>query len=67
MKPSQVAPQIFVVKQDDGAWWVGRDGVLSDRTLYKAEAVASATKLARAVSLQGQPSQVRIEGETGYF
>ncbi len=67
MKPPMIQPLIFQVVQTDGAWSVEHEGVLSDRTIYKAEAMASATKLARATSLRGQPAQVRIEGETGYF
>ena len=67
MKPPMTQPSIFLVVQDGDAWLVEHDGVRSDRTIYKAEAMATATKLARAVSLQGQPTQVRIEGETGYF
>jgi len=67
MKPPMTPPLIFQVMQTDGAWSVEHEGFHSDRTIHKAEAVASATKLARAVSLHGQPAQVRIEGETGYF
>ncbi len=63
-----MAPRsIFEVVQTDGGWSVEHEGVVTDRTLYKAEAVASASKLARVASLQGQLSQVRIAGETGYF
>jgi hypothetical protein len=67
MKPPMTPPLIFQVVQNEGAWLVEHEGVLSDRTIYKAEAMASATKLARASSLGGKPAQVRIEGETGYF
>jgi hypothetical protein len=61
------APQIFLVTRRDGAWSVEHDGRSSCRSPNKEEVVASATKLARAASLDGRPSQVRIEGETGYF
>lgn len=67
MKPPMATLSIFKVVENDGAWSVEHDGVLSDRTIYKAEAVASATKLARGAALQGQLTQVRIAGETGYF
>lgn len=67
MKLQMTPPLIFQVVQNDGEWSVEHHGALSHPTAYKAEAVASATKLARAASLQGQPAQVRIEGETGYF
>ena len=61
------SPLIFQVVQNDGAWSVEHHGAFSGRTAYKAEAVASATKLARAASFGGQSAQVRIQGETGYF
>ncbi len=67
MRTPMTPPVIFNVVENDGAWSVEHDGALSDRTIYKAEAVASATKLARASSLQGRLTQVRIAGETGYF
>ncbi len=67
MKPAMMQRSIFKVVQSQGGWSVEHDGVLSDRTVHKAEAVASATKLARALSLRGCLTQVRIQGETGYF
>jgi hypothetical protein len=67
MKPPMMPREVFEVVLDGGAWSVEHDGVRSDRTVHKAEAVASATKLARAHSLQGHLTQVRVEGETGYF
>ena len=60
-------PQIFRVVQRDGGWSVEHQGRLSNRSLDKAEVIASASKLARAASATGQAAQVRIEGETGYF
>jgi hypothetical protein len=61
------APLIFRVVRHDGAWSVEHAGRYSSRSKDKAEVVASATKLARAALSVGQPAQVRIEGETGYF
>ncbi len=58
---------IFRVVQHDGAWSVEHQGRYSNRSSDKDVAVASATKLARAALTIGQPAQVRIEGETGYF
>ena len=60
-------PLKFHVVQHDGAWSVEHDGQYSNRSDDKAVAIASATKLARAAISLGQPAQVRIEGETGYF
>ena len=60
-------PMIFQVFQHEGAWSVEHEGCISDRSAVKEEAVASATKLARAASATGQLVQVRVEGETGYF
>lgn len=67
MKPPMMPRMVFQVVLDSGVWSVEHDGLRSDRTIYKAEAVASATKLARALSLRGHLTQVKIEGETGYF
>jgi hypothetical protein len=61
------APLIFLVAQRDGAWSVEHEGHSSCRSKNKEEVVASATKLARAATVAGRPSQVRVEGETGYF
>jgi hypothetical protein len=61
------SPLIFRVVQHDGAWSVEHQGQYSSRSPHKAEAIASATKLARAALSIGRPAQVRIEGETGYF
>ncbi len=58
---------IFRVVHHDGAWSVEHEGRYSSRSADKAVAVASATKLARAAIGEGRPTQVRIEGETGYF
>ena len=60
-------PLVFKVIQTDGAWSVEHDGGLTEPSYDKAEAVAAATKLARAAIAIGQPVQVRIDGETGYF
>ncbi|MHB8529563.1 MAG: DUF2188 domain-containing protein [Caulobacteraceae bacterium] len=60
-------PLIFRVILHDGAWSVEHDGAYSNRSHDKAVAIASATKLARASVAPGQPAQVRIQGETGYF
>ncbi len=62
-----MAPLIFRVIQQDGAWAAEHEGRQSGRSNDKAEAIASATKLARAAISVGQAVQVRIEGETGYF
>ncbi len=59
--------QIFLVTRRDGAWSVEHEGRSSHRSPNREEVIASATKLARAASHDGRPSQVRIEGETGYF
>jgi len=62
-----MSPLIFKIVKHDGAWAVEHEGRLSNRARDKAEVVASATKLARAVSGQGRVVQVRVEGESGYF
>jgi hypothetical protein len=67
MKPASLSPLIFKVVQSEGAWSVEHEGHQSDRSMDKAEAVASATKRAREALAAGRPVQVRVEGETGYF
>ncbi len=62
-----MSPLIFRVISQEGAWVVEHGGRHSGRSKDKAEVVASATKLARAAIGVGQPAQVRIDGETGYF
>lgn len=58
---------IFSVVRDDGAWAVEHHGSRTNRSHDKAEAVASASKLARAAMTQGSLVQIKVEGETGYF
>ena len=53
--------------QHDGAWAVEHEGRYSNRSSDKAEAMAAASKLARAALAGGRVVQVRVEGETGYF
>ena len=67
MKPASLSPLIFRVIKSDGAWSVEHEGHRSDRSADKEEAVASATKRARAALTHGRPVQVRVDGETGYF
>ena len=68
MKPAAVSPLVFKVVHWDGAWSVEHEGGHSDSCYDKDEAIASATKQARAAQADGgRPVQVRIEGETGYF
>ncbi len=58
---------IFQVIRHDGAWAVEHQGSYSNRSIDKAEAIASANRLARTALSGGAPVQVRIEGESGYF
>lgn len=67
MSPQGISPLIFQVVEHDGAWSVEHQGQYSHRSKEKAEAVAAATKLARAALGSNRPAQVRIAGETGYF
>ena len=60
-------PHIFRIVQHDGAWSIEHNGHYSNHSSDKAEVIAAASRLARAASGEGRPSQVRIEGETGYF
>jgi hypothetical protein len=62
-----MATLIFRVVKQDGSWAVECEGKLSHRVRDKDEAVASATKLARAAAGQGRLVQVRMDGEAGYF
>ncbi|MBS0297830.1 MAG: DUF2188 domain-containing protein [Proteobacteria bacterium] len=67
MRAAQIPPLIFRVLQHEGGWSVEHDGLISDGSRAKAEAVAAATKRARAALTLGQPVQIRVQGETGYF
>ncbi len=68
MKPAAFSPLVFKVVRSDGIWSVEHEGHHSGASHDKDEAIASATKLARAALADGgRPVQVRIEGETGYF
>jgi hypothetical protein len=58
---------IFSVVRSDGGWAVEHDGERSNRSTDKNEAMASASKLARAAMSKGQLVQIKIEGESGYY
>ena len=58
---------IFSVIRSDGAWAVEHEGTYSNRSRDKAEAMASASKLARAAMSQGRMVQIKVEGESGYY
>lgn len=62
-----MSPLIFRIVQHDGAWSVEHNGHYSNHSSDKADVIAAASRLARAASGEGRPSQVRIEGESGYF
>jgi hypothetical protein len=57
---------VFCVVQRGGAWAVEHDGRLFDRSASREEALASASRRARASNEKGRPSQIRIEGEHGF-
>jgi hypothetical protein len=62
-----MAPLIFSVIRNDGAWVVEHEGEQTNRSRDKAEANAAASKLARAAISRGRMVQIRVEGESGYF
>lgn len=66
MSDRPTPPKIFRVVESDGGWSVEHDGAVSNRSRDKADAVAAATRLARAAIGIGQSAQVRIQGES-YF
>lgn len=58
---------IFTVVRSDGGWAVEHQGAQSNRSIDKNEAMASASKLARAAMGAGQMVQIKVEGESGYY
>jgi hypothetical protein len=63
----QIARTVFIVAPVEGGWAVAHDGGFTDQSPDKAEATASAHRLARAAMSTGLAVQVRIDGEAGYF
>jgi hypothetical protein len=58
---------VFTVMRHPSGWAVEHDGAYSDITGDKEIARAAANRRARASQESGQPSQVRVAGEHGYF
>lgn len=58
---------VFTVTRHSGGWAVEHEGAFSDITGDKEIARAAANRRARAAQEAGQPSQVRVSGEHGYF
>lgn len=58
---------VFTVARHQDGWAVEQDGVITDRAQDKEVAKAAANKRAREVQDRGQPCQVRVSGEHGFF
>ena len=58
---------VFTVTRHDGRWAVEHDGEYFGHSADKDVAKAYATKRARQVQDGGQPCQVRVHGEQGYY
>ena len=60
-------PDIFTACRHMEGWAVRHDGVFSDFSASKEEAMASANRLARATTTLGRPSRVTVSDEPGFF
>lgn len=58
---------VLTVSPHDGAWAVERAGEFSGFSSTKDEAKAAAHKQARQLQDSGQPCQVVVAGESGFF
>lgn len=58
---------VLTVSPHDGAWAVERSGEYSSLSPTKDEAKAAAHKQARQLQDSGQPCQVVVAGEAGFF
>jgi len=58
---------VLTVAPHDGAWAVERGGEYTGLSSNKDEAKAAAHKQARSLQDSGQPCQVVVAGETGFF
>lgn len=63
---NRIERTVFLVSPRAGGWAVAHDGGFSHWSTDKAEACASANRLARQAMDHGQAVQVRIDGELGY-
>lgn len=66
-KRSAIERVVLSVSPHDEGWAVERDGEFSDVSANKEEACAAATKQARRLIDSGQPCQVVVHGDVGYF
>jgi hypothetical protein len=60
-------PSIFTTCRHLGGWAVRHEGVYSDLSASREEAMASANRMARAASTVGRPSRVTVSDEPGYL
>lgn len=58
---------VFTVARHLEGWAVEHDGVITDMSADKEVAKAAANKRAREAQDRGQPCQVRVSGEHGFF
>jgi hypothetical protein len=58
---------IFTVVQHSGGWAVEHGGAYTDLSRSRDEVLASASRRARAANDAGAPSQVVVQGESGFF
>ena len=58
---------VFTVAPCEGGWSVAQDGERTWRGASKDEALAQAAKQMRVQHDRGQPCQIRVTGDPGYF
>jgi len=60
-------PVVFAVCRYLDGWAVRHEGVHSDLSASREEAMASANRLARATTTLGRPSRVTVSDEPGFL
>jgi len=58
---------VFTVTRSGDGWAVEHDGSMFDPSEEREEVMASAVRRARGSNDAGRPSQIRVQGEPGFY
>lgn len=64
---AQIERMVLTVTREDGVWRVEQEGLLFGHSPDKEIARAAAVRRAREIQDGGQPCQLRVHGEHGFW
>jgi len=64
---AQIERMVLTVQREDGVWRVEEEGLFFGHSPDKEVARAAAVRRAREIQDRGQPCQLRVHGEHGFW